>query len=209
MNAENVSGLILAGGLSRRLGGGDKALMELAGRPLLTHAIDRAIPQVDQLVINANGDVARFDAFNLPVVEDVIDGYAGPLAGVLTGLEWMSEHHPHCQWLATFATDAPFFPTDLVEKLLCQIRSNNADMACAISNGRTHPVFALWPVALKNELRQAMMDEAMRKVDRWTARYKIEHVKFDDDKNGVDPFFNINVPENFTEAEILLKEDVN
>jgi len=209
MKPENICGLILAGGLSRRLGGGDKALMELAGRPLLSYAIDRAMIQVDHLIINANGDAARFSAYDLPVIGDVIDGYAGPLAGVLTGLEWMAEHHADCQWLATFATDAPFFPVDLVERLLGQIRSKNADMACALSNGRTHPVFALWPVALKKELHQAMIDEDMRKVDRWTARYKTEHVNFANDENGVDPFFNINVPENFIDAETVLKGDVN
>jgi len=202
MTQENdVYGLILAGGKARRMGGGDKALMKLAGRPLLQHAIERARPQVRDLIINANGDGARFDAFGLPVVPDVIDGYAGPLAGVLTGLEWVAENAPDCSWLATFATDAPFFPDDMVERMLECIEREKADMACAIRNGRTHPVFALWPLALKDDLRRAMVDEDMRKVDQWTSRYHIVHVEFADATRGMDPFFNINVAEQLAEAE--------
>lgn len=196
---DNALGLLLAGGLARRMGGGDKAFIEMGGRPLLDYAIERARPQVSDLILNANGDAARFERFGLPVVADVIEGFAGPLAGVLTGMEWTAANAPGIEWLATFPIDAPFFPTDLIERMGAAIDDDNAEMACAESGERTHPVFALWPIRLKNDLRKAMVDEDMRKIDLWTARYKIVHVPFDT-ANG-DPFFNINRPENVEEAE--------
>lgn len=197
-----IVGTLLAGGLSRRMGGGDKNLLQLGGKPILRHAIDRIAPQVDTLILNANGNADRFAEYGLPVIGDVIDGYAGPLAGVLTGLEWASVNEPTCEWVATFATDAPFVPKNLVEALLKSIEVKGADMACAVSNNRTHPPFALWPVRLKDELRAAMIDEEIRKVDLWTARYKIVHVPFEGE--GIDPFFNINKPDNLDEAERFL-----
>lgn len=200
---DNTLGLLLAGGLARRMGGGDKALIELGGRPLLDYAIERARAQVSDLILNANGDAARFERFGLPVVADVIEGFAGPLAGVLTGMEWAAEKRSHIEWLATFPIDAPFFPTNLIERMSVAIDVGNAEMACAESNGRTHPVFALWPVRLREDLRKAMVDEDMRKIDLWTARYRIVHVPFD--TGDGDPFFNINRPENVEEAEGRLR----
>lgn len=198
----NTVGLLLAGGLSRRMGGGDKCLRPLGGRPVLAHIVERARPQVSALVINANGDPARFASFGLPVAADTIEGFAGPLAGVLTGMEWVIRHHPVAAWLATFATDAPFFPRDLVARLHDAVARDGADMACARSDGQDHPVFGLWPVRLAADLRRAM-EEGMRKVDAWTARYKLAVAEFP--TQPFDPFFNANRPEDLAEAERLLQ----
>lgn len=195
-------GVLLAGGLARRMGGGDKPLRTLGGRPILDRVIERARPQVSELLLNVNGDPSRFAGYGLPVAADVIEGHAGPLAGILTGLDWAAANAPRAHWLASFATDAPFLPADLVARLRDAVEDRGADMACAMSAGRTHPVFALWPVALRDELRSAMVDEDMRKIDAWTARYRIVHVDFA--VEPIDPFFNINRPENLAEAEALL-----
>ncbi|NQU60231.1 MAG: molybdenum cofactor guanylyltransferase MobA [Rhodospirillales bacterium] len=199
-----VAGVLLAGGKARRMGGGDKGLEQLAGRPLMDHIVERARPQVSALLINANGDPKRFEHFGLPIAADVIEGFAGPLAGVLTGMEWVLDNEPETPWLASFATDAPFVPEDLVKRLLAAAGSEDADMACATSAGRDHPVFGLWPVALAGDLRRAMIEEDMRKIDLWTARYKLARVDFAADP--VDPFFNINSPDHLAEAENLLSE---
>ena len=194
--------MLLAGGQSRRMGGGDKCLRELGGQVLLARIIERAIPQIGPMVLNANGDGSRFAAYDLPVIADVVDGFAGPLAGVLTGLEWAADHAPGCDWVASFACDAPFLPLDLVARLLAALEDQNADMSCARSNGRDHPVFGLWPVRLAADLRHALVDEDMRKVDVWTARYNLAHADFDDP--AIDPFFNVNRPEDFAAAETIL-----
>lgn len=204
MSGSGTVGILLAGGLARRMGGGDKSLKELGGRPLLDHVVERARPQVDRLLLNVNGDPARFESFGLPVVADVVDGFAGPLAGILTGLEWMNEHAPKARWLASFATDAPFFPRDLVERLRRSAEDAEADIACACSGGRTHPVFALWSASLAGDLRTALVDDDVRKIDRWTAHYNVEEVAFDADEQGRDPFFNINRPEDLAEAETVI-----
>ncbi|MCH7796529.1 MAG: molybdenum cofactor guanylyltransferase MobA [Proteobacteria bacterium] len=201
---ETVSGVLMAGGQSRRMGGGDKCLRGLAGKPILAHVIGRARPQVGPLLLNANGDPARFAGFGLPVAADVIGGFAGPLAGVLTGLEWVATAAPGCAWLASFATDAPFLPKDLVERLLAKVEAEGADLACAASDGRDHPVFGLWPLALAPDLRRAMVEEEVRKVDVWTARYKLARVEFalvETPAGPRDPFFNTNRPEDLAEAE--------
>lgn len=198
-----VAGVLLAGGLSRRMGGGDKCLRALGGKPILAHIIERAAPQVDKLVLNANGDPARFKGFGLPVAADVVEGYAGPLAGVLTGLDWAAANAPGARWLASFACDAPFFPMDMVERMLAAAEAAGADMSCAVTHGRSHPVFGLWPLALRDDLRRAMLEEEMRKVDLWTARYKLVEVDFPDvdtAKGPLDPFFNTNRPEDLEEA---------
>ncbi len=199
-----VLGVLLAGGLARRMGGGDKCLKMLSGKTLLATAIERASGQVDVLVLNASGDPARFSGFGLPVVADVIENYAGPLAGVLTAMEWAAGNMADVEWVATFATDAPFFPMDMVARLMAEIETSGAEMACATSNGRSHPVFALWPVRLATDLRRAMIDEEMRKIDRWTARYKLAQVDFPLDP--VDPFTNINTPEDLSMAERIIEQ---
>ncbi|MSO93185.1 MAG: molybdenum cofactor guanylyltransferase MobA [Rhodospirillales bacterium] len=202
MTSGGVVGVLLAGGRSSRMGGGDKSLRPLGGRPILERIVERVRGQVGELIINANGDAARFAAYGLTVVADVVEGYAGPLAGVLTGLEWMRANRPEVAWLATFATDAPFVPRDLVPRLADAVAGDRADMACAASGGQIHPVFGLWPVRLAGDLAHALRHEDMRKIDRWTARYRIAHVAFATEP--FDPFFNINEPENLAEAEHIL-----
>jgi molybdopterin-guanine dinucleotide biosynthesis protein A len=184
------------------MGGGDKALRLVGEESLLARVIARVRPQVQTLVLNANGDPARFESFGLPVVADVVEGFAGPLAGVLTGLEWAARHAPDCDWIASVATDAPFVPEDLVARLLAAAEAEGADMACAASGGRPHPVFGLWPVRLAEGLRHAMIEEGVRKVDAWTARYRLAVADYSD--RPFDPFFNANSPEDLAEAERLL-----
>jgi molybdopterin-guanine dinucleotide biosynthesis protein A len=202
MPNEKVAGVLLAGGQSRRMGGGDKCLRMLGTRTILDHILERVRPQVSSLVLNANGDPARFDGFKLPVAQDSVEGFAGPLAGVLAGLDWAAEHAPDCEWLASFATDAPFQPPDLVERLLEAVQSEGADLACAASEGRHHPVFGLWPLRLREDLRAAMIEEDIRKVDLWTARHRLAVAAFD--VAEIDPFFNANRPGDLETATLLL-----
>jgi molybdopterin-guanine dinucleotide biosynthesis protein A len=202
--AGSVGGVVLAGGLSRRMGGGDKCLRRLAGRPILAHVIARTRPQVGPLVLNANGDPARFAGFGLPVAPDVVDGFPGPLAGILTGLEWTAAQAPRCAFVASFPSDAPFLPEDLVARLLAGLEVEGADLACAASLGRSHPVIGLWPVRLKDNLRRAMVVEDIRKVDLWTSRHRLVRVEFPEVETPagpLDPFFNANRPEDLAAAE--------
>lgn len=198
-----VIGCILAGGLARRMGGGDKGLIRLGGRLVLDHVLDRLKPQVSQVMLNANGDPARFADYGLPVVPDSVEGFAGPLAGVLAGLEWARDN-TQAEWVATAATDTPFFPVDFVTRMLAAIEAACADMACAASDGRHHPVFGLWPVRLAADLRHALVEEDVRKVDLWTARHKLVAVEFAAEPH--DPFFNVNRPEDVEEAERIAQE---
>lgn len=198
----NICGVLLAGGQSRRMGGGDKCLLELGGRTLLQRIVDTATPQVGPLVLNTNSEPSLFAGYGLPIAPDVVDGFAGPLAGVLTGLEWAAANAPGCDWVASFACDAPFAPRDLVARLMAAVTRDGADMACAASGGRDQPVFALWPVRLAGALRDAVVAEDMRKVDIWTARYRLARVEFG--TAGGDPFFNINRPEDLDTAAALL-----
>lgn len=200
--AAPIVGVLLAGGGSRRMGGGDKCLRDLGGRTILERIVTRVAPQVDRLILNANGDASRFARFGLPVVPDSLSGQAGPLAGVLTGLEWARDHAPGCDWVASFASDAPFVPENLVGKLAAAIAEEGADMACAASGGRTHPVFGLWPVRLAADLRRAVAEEGVRKVDSWTSYYRMSTVEFAVVR--YDPFFNVNRPDDLAAAERLL-----
>jgi molybdopterin-guanine dinucleotide biosynthesis protein A len=197
-----VVGLLLAGGQSRRMGGGDKALRLLGDVTLLDRVIERLRPQVDALLLNANGDPARFAGFALPVVPDSIPGFAGPLAGVLAGLDWAAAERPDCSYVVSVATDAPFLPADLVARLAEGRQKAGADLASAASGGRTHPVFGLWPVRLREDLRRALVDQDIRKVDLFTGRYRLATVSFP--ATPVDPFFNANRPEDFDAAAALL-----
>ena len=196
-----VLGLLLAGGRSRRMGGGDKCLRSLGERTLLEQVVARARPQVAALLLNANGDAARFERFGLPVAADVVEGFAGPLAGVLTGMEWALQCRPDLPFVASIATDTPYFPRDLVARLLQAVMSG-ADLALAASGGQGHPVFGLWPVRLASALRTALVNDGVRKVDVWTAHYRTVAVEFA--IGDVDPFFNANRPEDLAEAARLL-----
>ncbi len=198
----SIAGIVLAGGLSRRMGGGDKSLRMLGGRPILARILDRLRPQVAALALNANGDPARFAGFALDIVPDSVAGFAGPLAGVLAGLDWAALRAPPCSHVVSVAGDAPFLPRDLVARLAEAIADGRHDLACAASAGRAHPVFGLWPVHLRGALRSALAEEGLRKVDLWTARYRLAVVEFP--TIPLDPFFNANEPEDLATAERLL-----
>lgn len=195
-------GVILAGGLSRRMGGGDKALKSLAGKALLDHVIARFRPQVDDLTINANGDAGRFSAFGLPVIADGLPDYPGPLAGILAALDFAAGHPAGYQWVVSVTADGPFLPVDLVSRLHITRREASCPLACAASGGYTHPTIALWQVRLRENLRQAMVDENLRKIDTWTARHGCIAVQWASDP--VDPFFNANTPEELAAAEAMI-----
>jgi molybdopterin-guanine dinucleotide biosynthesis protein A len=190
------------------MGGGDKSLRTLAGQSIMRRVVDAVRPQVGPLVLNAGGDPGRFGEFGLPVVADVVTdgagGGLGPLAGVLTGLEWARVHVPAARRVATFATDTPFLPLDLVSRLGRALDGEAADIACARSAGRDHFVFALWPVDLAGALRDALLDEGLRKVEDWAGRYRVARAGFSSDP--FDPFLNLNRPEDLVEAERLLAE---
>lgn len=196
-------GVVLAGGLARRMGGGDKPMREIGGRTILAHVIERLAPQCDGLVLNANGDPARFAAFGLTVVADSVAGNPGPLAGVLAALDWAAEHRPQAQFVVSVAGDCPFLPRDLVGRLHEARLRDDAELAVAASGGRSHPVIGLWKVALRGELRHALVEEDLRKIDRWTARYRLATVDWP--VEPVDPFFNANTVEDLSEAELLAK----
>lgn len=195
-------GVLLAGGLARRMGGGDKPLREVGGRTLIARAIDRIAPQCVGLVLNANGDPQRFAGFGLPVVADTVEGFAGPLAGILAALEWVAAHRPGIGWVLSIATDSPFLPRDLVARLHAARAEADLPLACARSGDQTHPVVGLWPVTLAAELRHALVVEDMRKIDRWTARHGIAEAIWP--VEPYDPFFNANRPEDLAEAEAIL-----
>ena len=200
-----IGGVILAGGLATRMGGGDKTLLELSGRPLLAHVADRLAPQVEALALNANGDPARFAAFALPVVPDTVGGYAGPLAGVLAGMRWSEAQG--LTHVASAAADTPFFPRDMVGRLAAALSPETPIAMAATTDPRRglseHPTFALWPVALADDLEHALTVGELRKVIVWSARHGFARVLFDDARW---PFFNVNTPEDLAEAERIASE---
>ncbi len=209
ISRNSITGVLLAGGQSRRMGGGDKGLRDLAGRPMLARVIDRFAPQVGALVLNANGDPARFAAYALPVAPDSIEGNVGPLAGVLAGMRWSAEHAPGATHIATASTDAPFLPEDLVARLAGELDGRDGGIALAKSEGYLHPVIGLWPVSLADDLETALR-EGVRKVLHWTDRHGTYGVDFPPIAMGgeeVDPFFNANTPDELAEAERLLRSD--
>jgi molybdopterin-guanine dinucleotide biosynthesis protein A len=194
-------GVVLAGGLARRMGGGDKSMRRIGGRTILDHVLGRLGPQCDGLLLNANGDPARFARFGLPVVADTVEDYPGPLAGVLAALDWTAASEPGVDWVVSVAGDCPFLPRDLVDRLQRARVAEDAELAVAASGGQTHPVIGLWKVALRGELRDALVGEDIRKIDRWTARYRLATVSWPTEP--VDPFFNANTVDDLDEAERL------
>lgn len=192
------AGVILAGGLATRMGGGDKCLLPLGGAPMLEGIIARLQPQVSALALNANGDAARFARFGLPVVADSVEGFAGPLAGVLAGLDWAAEQG--IESIVTAAGDTPFFPQDLVARLLVATEGMEHPLALAATPDGRQPTFGLWPVALRHDLRAAL-EGGLRKVVMWTDTHGGRVAEFD---GAGDPFFNINTPEDLAKAEASL-----
>lgn len=196
-------GVILAGGRSARMGGGDKALAVLGGRTLLGRVIERLEPQVEALALNANGDPGRFAGYGLPVIADGVGGFAGPLAGVLAGLDWAAENDGES--IVTAAADTPFFPPDLAPRLVMAAEEAGSAVALAATPGadgpERHPVFGLWPVALREDLRAAL-GQGVRKVSDWADRHGAASAVFP--VGGYDPFFNINTPDDLAAAEALL-----
>lgn len=202
-----VLGVILAGGLSRRMGGPEKAFVTLEGKPLAQHVAERLASQVDRVIVNANGDAERFASLGLPVVADSVDGFAGPLAGVLAGLDHAARLG--VDQIVSVAVDTPNFPRDLVSRLIERGRVKNAPIVLAATRGEDgrllrHPTFGLWPVALREDLRQAL-EGGLRKVVLWTeAHGGVEEIF---EAKGADPFFNINTPDDLLEAQNLLKRN--
>jgi molybdopterin-guanine dinucleotide biosynthesis protein A len=192
-------GVLLAGGLARRMGGGDKPLLRLGGRSLLAHAAAALAPQCVALVLNANGDPARFGAFGLPVIADTLPGYPGPLAGILAGMRWAAAHHPEAADILTVAADTPFLPADLGARLAAA--RGAAPIVCARSAGRAHPTIALWPVALADRLQAALLS-GERGVLAWASGQGLALVDFAATPH--DPFCNINTPEDLAAAEARL-----
>jgi molybdenum cofactor guanylyltransferase len=194
-------GVALAGGLARRMGGGDKPLRAIGGRTILSRVVARLGPQCDGLTLNANGDPARFESLGLPIVADEVKGFVGPLAGVLAALDWAAAHRPAIAWVVSAAGDCPFLPRDLVARLHEARISQGAELAVAASGGRRHPTIGLWRVALRDALRHALVVEHSRKVDDWVARYRFATASWSN--APVDPFFNVNTREDLAEAERL------
>jgi molybdopterin-guanine dinucleotide biosynthesis protein A len=198
-------GLVLAGGLARRMGGGDKALIRIGRQTILERALKRLGAQCDGIIINANGDPARFAASHVPVVADGIAEFPGPLAGILAGLDWAAAHRPNIQWIASVPGDCPFLPHDLVGRLHAARAAADLPLACARSGEWRHPVVGLWPVALRDDLRHAVATEGLRKIEVWTARHGVAVVDWPTEP--VDPFFNVNTPEDVAAAVQIAQAD--
>jgi molybdopterin-guanine dinucleotide biosynthesis protein A len=200
-----IPAVLLAGGLARRMGGGDKPMRTIGGQTILARVIARLQPQCGPLILNANGDPARFATFGLPVVCDTVADFPGPLAGILAGLDWVAANLPAAEWMLSAACDCPFLPRDLVARLTVARADLNADLAVAASGGQPHPVIGLWRIALRHDLRHALVDEDVRKIGRWTARHSLVTVSWP--TTPVDPFFNANTMDDVAEAERLAARD--
>ena len=198
-------GILLAGGLARRMGGGDKPMRRIAGRTILDRVIARLRPQCDPLILNANGDPARFAKFGLPVAANSIAEFPGPLAGILAGLDWAAAHRPEAPFVLSAPADCPFLPRDLLARLHLARVEQNAQIAVAASGGQTHHVIAVWSVALREELRHALAAENIRKVEFWTARYSVATVTWPTEP--LDPFFNANTTDDLAKAGKLAALD--
>jgi molybdopterin-guanine dinucleotide biosynthesis protein A len=197
-------GLVLAGGLARRMGGGDKGLIRIGGMPILDRVLARLKPACSEIVLNANGDPARFAPYHLPVVADGVPDFAGPLAGILAGLDWAATHAPGVRWLASAPGDCPFLPMDLVTRLHAARAAAGLPLACARSGEWRHPVVGLWSVALREDLRRALTVEGLRKIEVWTAKHGVGIADWP--ATPVDPFFNVNTPEDAAAAERIASQ---
>ena len=197
-------GLVLAGGLARRMGGGDKARVTIGDATILQRALVCLAPQCARVVINANGNPVRFADTRLPVVADSVSDFAGPLAGILAGLDWAAANAPQCEWLVSVPGDCPFLPADLVTRLHKARVGAGTPLACARSGEWRHPVVALWPLSLREDLRHALVAEGLRKIEIWTARHGVAVADWP--VEPVDPFFNVNTPEDAARAQAIAAE---
>jgi len=203
-NSNKIIGVILSGGLSRRMNNQDKGFIQLAHKPLFEHVLERLSPQCDSIIISSNKESQQLSSYDLPIIKDSLEGLLGPLAGLLACMQWVRKHQPGVQWIASVPVDTPFIPQNLVSTLYQSMLENTADIACATSNGRTHPVIALWPIRLLDDLEAALSKENIRKIDLWTSRYKVSLPDFSD--SLLDPFYNINCHEDLVHAEALLRK---
>jgi molybdenum cofactor guanylyltransferase len=192
-------GLVLAGGLARRMGGGDKALTRIGAITILERVLTRFVPQCAGVILNANGDLARFASTGLPVVADDVPDFAGPLAGVLAGLDWAAANAPGIGFVASVPGDCPFLPADLVARLHQARSAQDTPLACARSGEWRHPVVGLWPVALRDDLRHALVSEGLHKIEIWTRRHGVAVADWE--PTPFDPFFNVNTPDDAAQAE--------
>ena len=199
MTIKSPLGLVLAGGLARRMGGGDKARIRIGGRTILERVLKRLTPQCQAVILNANGDPARFADTCLPVVADSVPDFAGPLAGILAGLDWAAAHAPDIADVVSVPGDCPFLPGDLVTRLSAARQAAGLPLACARSGDWRHPVAGLWRVSLRDDLRKALLEENLHKIETWTARHGVAIADWPD--TPVDPFFNVNTPEDAAAAE--------
>jgi molybdenum cofactor guanylyltransferase len=200
-------GLVLAGGLARRMGGGDKARITIGGVTILERVLARLKPQCTQVILNANNDLARFTDTGLPIVQDSVPGFVGPLAGILAGLDWAAEHAPEITDIASVPGDCPFLPVDLIMRLHAARQTAGQRLACARSGEWRHPVVGLWPVALRDDLRRALAEDGLRKIESWTSRHGVAIADWP--TAPVDPFFNVNTPEDVAEAERIAAHDLS
>jgi molybdenum cofactor guanylyltransferase len=201
VTAPPTLGLVLAGGLARRMGGGDKARIKIGGASILQRVLACLTPQCSGILINANGDPARFADTGLPVVADSVPDFAGPLAGILAGLDWAAQNAPAIEWLVSVPGDCPFLPNDLVARLHAARVAAGAPLACAHSGEWRHPVVGLWPLALREDLRRALVAEGLRKIEIWTTRHGVAIADWPIEP--VDPFFNVNTPEDAAKAQAM------
>ena len=205
----DIPGIILAGGLSRRMGGGDKGLLMLGETSIIERVIDKILPQVGSLALNINGDSSRFPDYKLPIIPDSIKGYLGPLSGILAGMEWAFKNGN--RYIATVAADTPFLPDDLIKRLHAMVKSKNLNIGIAASRILSgddvfiHPTFGIWEVALKDDLRDALANDT-RKIMFWAKKFKLDYYYFDTSDKLSDPFFNINTPDDLEEAKYRLKK---
>ena len=204
MTIPSTLGLVLAGGLARRMGGGDKARLRIGGKTILQRVLGCLGPQCQHVIINANGDPKRFADTGLPIVADSVPDFAGPLAGILAGLDWAAAHRPAIAWLLSVPGDCPFLPKDLVLRLHEARLAAQTSLACARSGEWRHPVVGLWPVQLRNDLRRALVDESLRKIEIWTARHGVALADWP--AEPVDPFFNVNTPDDAARAAALASQ---
>jgi molybdopterin-guanine dinucleotide biosynthesis protein A len=198
---------VLAGGLARRMGGGDKALIRIGGEAILDRVLAVLRGKCDPIILNANGDPARFVRYDLPVIADSVPDFAGPLAGILAGLDWAAAHAPGTEWLVSVPGDCPFLPPDLVGRLHAVRAEAGTPLACARSGDWRHPVVGLWRVDLRDDLRHALTVEDLRKIEIWTARQGVAIASWSD--QPIDPFFNVNTPDDVATADRVAKQQAN